>query len=121
MEMLYQYLWKFRMLGRELRTVDGEDVVILSPGVLNSDAGPDFSGARLRIGGQEWIGNVEIHVRASDWQRHGHDADLAYDNVILHLVSVSDCRIYRADGTIVPQLIASFPETFFQNVSETIR
>ena len=114
MEMLYQYLWKFRMLGRELRTVDGEDVVILSPGVLYSDAGPDFSGARLRIGGQEWVGNVEIHVRASDWQRHGHDADLAYDNVILHLVSVSDCRIYRADGTIVPQMIASFPEPFFR-------
>lgn len=114
MEMLYQYLWKFRMLGRELHTVDGEEVEILSPGVLNRDAGPDFSHARLRIAGQEWIGNVEIHVRASDWLRHGHDSDRAYDSVILHLVSVSDCRIPRPDGTLVPQVVASFPESFFR-------
>ena len=93
MEMMYQYLWRHKMLGRKILTVDGERVEIIRPGVHNRDAGPDFVNARLRIGGQEWVGNVEIHVRASDWYLHGHDGDPAYDNVVLHVVAVNDLSL----------------------------
>lgn len=114
MEKLYQYLWKHRMLGRELRLDDGTEVEIVSPGVLNTDAGPDFSNAKVRIGGMLWVGNVEIHVRASDWYRHGHDTDDAYDSVMLHVVAVGDRFVTRRDGTVIPQLTATFPEDFFR-------
>lgn len=112
MEMLYQYLWKYRLLSPDLATTDGRSVTVLNPGRHNLDAGPDFSGARLRIGGQEWAGNVEVHVRASDWFRHGHDSDPAYGNVILHVVGVNDARIPDGHGGFIPQLTATFPEQF---------
>jgi len=114
MEVMYQYLWKQRMLGKEFSTVRGDRVQILFAGTLNTDAGPDFSNARVRIGSQEWVGNVEIHVRASDWHRHGHDSDPAYGNVILHVVGVDDARIQREDGTELPQIVVTFPESFYR-------
>ncbi len=113
MEKLYQYLWMHRMLGRKLYLDDGAELEILSPGRLNCDSGPDFSNARLRIGDTEWAGNVEIHVRASDWYRHGHDRDAAYDSVALHVVAISDRCVTRKDGSEIPQLTATFPESFF--------
>lgn len=114
MEQIYQYLWKQRMMGHKISTVRGDDVEILYAGIHNTDAGPDFNGARLRIGSQEWAGNVEIHVKASDWHRHGHDNDPAYDNIILHVVAVDDTRIKRADGSEIPQSVITFPESFFR-------
>ena len=112
MEMLYQYLWKYRLLNDRLTTVDGRQVEVIYPGRLNSDAGPDFSGARLRIAGQEWCGNVEIHVKASDWFAHHHDRDAAYGNVILHVVGVNDMQIPDGLGGVIPQVVATFPDSF---------
>lgn len=89
----------------DMSTVDGERVDVLDPGLPNSDAGPDFFNAKVRIADCEWAGNVEIHVKASDWKRHGHDDDPAYSSVMLHVVEVDDCRIYRPDGRVVPQLV----------------
>ncbi len=100
------------MLGDRLETVDGHRVKVLYAGRLNRDSGPDFSGARLRIDDEEWVGNVEIHVKASDWHRHGHDNDRAYDNVIFHLVGVSDVDITDSHGRLIPQGVATFPESF---------
>lgn len=114
MELLYQYLWKQRMMGRKCLTVRGDDVEIIYAGIHNRDAGPDFLNARLRINGREWIGNVEIHVKASDWRRHGHDADPAYGNVILHVVGVDDMRVSREDGSEIPQTVVTFPESFYR-------
>lgn len=114
MEKLYQYLWKHRMLGRTLRLDDGTIVDVISPGVLNTDAGPDFSNAKVRIGDTQWAGNVEIHVRASDWYRHGHDNDAAYDSVMLHVVAIDDKQVERRDGSRIPQVVATFPEDFFR-------
>ena len=118
MEALYQYLWRHRLMGRRLSTVGGEEVRVIDPGVLNTDAGPDFFNAKVRIGSQQWAGNVEIHVKASDWYRHGHDRDPAYGNVILHVVGVSDREVFKSDGTRLPQAELTLPEGFFRTYRE---
>lgn len=106
MERLMQYVWQHRLwMPGDMQTVDGQRVEVLDPGLLNTDAGPDFFNAKVRIGSHEWAGNVEIHVRASDWVRHGHQADPAYDSIILHVVYRDDYRVHRADGSEVPQLV----------------
>ena len=105
MEKLMQYVWQQRLLPvAEMRTVDGRKVEVIDPGLLNTDAGPDFFNAKVSIGGEVWVGNVEIHYRASDWHRHKHNADPAYDSVILHVVDKDDAIVRRADGQIVPQM-----------------
>ena len=78
---------------------------MLHPGLLNTDAGPDFMNARIRIGDTLWAGNVEIHLRASDWNRHRHQQDPAYANIILHVVYEADEEIKRPDGTTIPVLL----------------
>jgi hypothetical protein len=90
-EFIY-YLWENRLLSTDLQTVDGEDVSVLSVGVRNYDSGPDFLNARVKIGNTLWVGHVEMHVNASDWFRHGHHDDKAYDNVVLHMVYHNDCE-----------------------------
>ena len=114
MERMYQFLWKSGMFGRKLRECGGGEVEVIDPGHLNPDAGPDFFNSKIRIDGVEWAGNVEIHVKASDWNRHGHQNDVAYDNIILHVVAVSDIRIRRRDGSFIPQVEMTLPEDFFR-------
>lgn len=105
MEKLMQYVWQQRLWPlAEMRTVDGRRVEVLDPGRLNTDAGPDFFNAKVRIAGATWVGNVEIHYRASDWHRHGHDSDRAYDSVILHVVDRDDAVVRRPDGQIIAQM-----------------
>lgn len=84
------YLWENRLLSKDLMTVDGETVYVISVGVRNYDSGPDFLDARIRIGKTLWVGHVEMHVNASDWFCHGHQNDDAYNNVILHVVYHND-------------------------------
>lgn len=101
------------MIQRDMCLSSGEVIEVLSPGILNLDAGPDFYNARVRIGGVEWIGNVEIHVKASDWYRHNHHEDSVYDSVILHVVAIDDRKVFRSDGSVISQLVLTFPEQFF--------
>ncbi len=99
------YLWKFKVLsGLVLKTTAGQPVSIKTLGTHNHHAGPDFFNARLRIGDQLWAGNVEMHVRSSDWYRHGHDDDPAYDNVVLHVVWKHDAEISRRSEIHIPVL-----------------
>lgn len=84
------YLWENRLLTKNLGTVDGDSVYVISVGNRNYDSGPDFLDAKIRIGKTLWVGHVEIHVNASDWFRHGHQNDEAYRNVILHVVYRND-------------------------------
>lgn len=114
MEEIFQLLWANRMLGIPFTLESGEEVRVLDPGVLNKDAGPDFFNAKIKIDGKTWAGNIEIHMKASDWYRHGHDSDPAYDNVILHVVAHSDMRILRKDDTEIPQIHVKLPENFYQ-------
>lgn len=117
MEELYHYLWKNRMMGRTLRLSSGDSVEIIDPGLYNRDSGPDFFNAKIKIGEQMWAGNVEIHVKASDWHRHGHDSDPAYDDVILHAVAIDDTIINRKNGSRIPQVVITMPEQFFRTLS----
>ncbi len=100
-----QYVWQHRLLEQTgLVTVDGRRVSVIDPGRLNTDAGPDFFNAKVRIGDNLWVGDVEVHVRASDWLRHRHDSDPAYDSVVLHVVDRDDAKICRRNGEVIPQM-----------------
>lgn len=106
MEKIMQYVWEHRLwLQSDLVTVDGRRVRVLDQGRLNTDAGPDFFNAKIAIDDHTWAGNVEIHVRASDWHRHGHDNDPAYDNVVLHVVGHDDARVCRRNGEEITQML----------------
>ena len=98
-EEFLHWLWKNRFFdaGRLCDTEAGL-IEVITPGDYNRDSGPDFFNTRLLIGGTAWAGNTEIHVNASDWYRHGHHTDHAYDNVILHLVHNDDAAVYSASG-----------------------
>jgi hypothetical protein len=100
-ETFLSFIWKYRLYTTDLRTTSGELVTVLSPGEQNSNSGPDFFNARLRIGETVWAGNVEIHLRSSDWYRHSHQSDLAYASVILHVVYEADCDIMLQDQRTV--------------------
>lgn len=115
------YVWQHRLLlQKDMVTTDGERVEVIDPGVLNRDAGPDFFNAKVRIGERMWCGNVEMHVRASDWHRHGHDGDHAYDSVVLHVVGADDCRIELPGGRVVPQMVMQCAPDFNERYREMV-
>ncbi|MGB1204971.1 MAG: DUF2851 family protein [Chitinophagales bacterium] len=99
------YLWKLRLFEQNnLTSETGEKISILSVGTENTLSGPDFFNAKIRIDDTVWAGNVEIHQKASDWLKHQHQHDKAYDNIILHLVYEADIAIKRADESVIPTL-----------------
>jgi hypothetical protein len=109
-EILLHYIWQQRLWsGFEQTTTDGLSVEIISTGQYNRNAGPDFSNAHVRIGQQDWIGNIEIHIHASDWYKHKHHTDGAYDNTILHIVCVADKDIENTRGEKIPQCALRYP------------
>lgn len=117
MEQLLHYLWKYRLYRpSDLTTTQGDTLEIIDPGLENTDAGPDFFNAKIRINGTVWAGSVEIHQKASDWLAHGHSADKAYENVILHVVETDDGTVFRQNGEAIPQLVLPIPEQVIDNM-----
>ena len=109
-EIVLHYIWEHCLwAGFAQQTTDGKTVEILSVGEHNRDAGPDYSHARVRIDGKEWIGNIEIHVCSSDWTKHRHHLDSAYDNIILHVVRTADKPVYNSRGELIPQCELNYP------------
>ncbi len=112
------FIWRYRLYdGRNLMTADGEPIEIIQTGLYNTDAGADFSNARIRIGGVLLAGNVEIHVQAKDWYTHGHDHDAAYNNVILHVVYECDGKptmLQNGEQVPVLSLKGHIPEALLQ-------
>lgn len=99
------YVWQFKKFDvLDTKTVQGEAITIVSTGQYLQLAGPDFFNAQLTIGSQKWAGNVEIHLKSSDWYIHSHEKDTAYDNVILHVVWEHDTEVFRQDNTEIPVL-----------------
>lgn len=104
-ETFLQFVWKFQLFQTSaLTTVEGDTLVVFNPGYLNSDAGPDYLEAKLLINQIEWHGNIELHVNSSDWTKHNHQLNKAFDNVILHVVWKCDVSINRTDATNIPTL-----------------
>ncbi|MGR3812290.1 DUF2851 family protein [Jiulongibacter sp. NS-SX5] len=105
-EEFLHYVWQFQKFDKKrLQTHSEETLHILKNGFLNSDSGPDFLDARLKIGQIEWEGQVEIHIKSSDWYRHQHHSDAAYQNVILHVVWEHDQDVKTTDGKVIPTLV----------------
>lgn len=104
-EDLLHYAWRLQRFNlASLQTTTGDPIEILHTGTHNTHAGPDFLNARIRIGDTLWAGNVEMHLKASDWLQHGHQEDRAYDNVILHVVLEEDTPIHHPRGERIPCL-----------------
>lgn len=116
------FIWKHKLFQSDsLFTDEGESVQILNPGRHNTNAGPDFFDARLRIGDTLWAGNIEIHQRASDWNKHGHQNDPVYRNTILHVVSVSDIQVFNDLGSCVPVVVIRWPKWIEDNYEMLIK
>ncbi len=108
-----QYAWNYRLFDSEnLMSSQGNCLELVDTGRLNRDSGPDFFESRVQIDNLLWVGNVEMHLKASDWYRHNHDKDLAYDNVILHVVLENDRDIVLSDGRLLPCLELKIPDQF---------
>ena len=104
-EDLLHFVWMYRKYPiNKLETNSGESIIVESTGVHNHLSGPDFFNAKVELNGQLWAGNIEIHVKSSDWYAHNHQEDRNYDNVILHVVWDDDVSVFRKDGTQIPTL-----------------
>jgi len=119
MEKLLHYVWKHKILPlKALLTTDGREIEIIDPGTYNTNQGPDFFNAKVKIGGTLWAGNIELHLKSSDWFKHGHDSDPSYNNTILHIAQVVDCEVTTQEGTHPPQLQLEIPPHLYQNYQE---
>ncbi len=104
-EFFLHFIWQYQFFDKQaLKTTNGDKITILNPGHHNTDQGPDFSHARILMDDMEWHGNVEIHLKASDWFLHKHQKDKNYDTIILHIVWDNDREINREDKSVIPVL-----------------
>jgi hypothetical protein len=103
-EDLLHYIWRFQRFMGTLTTVEGKSLEIKYTGIYNTNAGPDFLEAKVCIGSTLWAGNIELHLRSSDWYQHKHHLDNAYDNIILHVVYEHDKDILDKNGNEVETL-----------------
>lgn len=114
-----RYFWQYRLwAASSMFTIDGEELEIIDTGSLNCDSGPDFFNAKVRVGNTLWAGNVELHCKASDWCRHGHDADKTYDSVVLHVVAESDCVVRRSSGEVIPQVVMNIQDSVLARIEQ---
>ena len=122
MEALLHYCWKHKLFPLAiLTTTDNRVVEVIDPGLHNRHAGPDFFNAKVKIDGTLWVGNVEIHDKASDWFAHGHDHDPAYDNVVLHVCGKIDAVARTSSGLVPPQMQLSVPQHVAEHYEELLR
>jgi hypothetical protein len=120
-EEFLHFLWENRLfLTENLKTVSGEKVEVLNTGRRNMNSGPDFFNAKIIIDGTMWAGNIEIHKKASDWDKHNHTTNKAYENVILHAVESADKQIFRENNTEIATLELNWPEQFTRNYQKLL-
>ena len=121
MEQLIHYIWKHKLFPLTgLKTTDGQEVEVIDTGLHNHNAGPDFFNAKVKIGGTLWVGNVEIHDRASDWFLHRHDRDPNYNNVILHVAESIDVDVKTRRGDYPPQMRLQVPTAVREHYEELL-
>ena len=116
-----QFIWEHQLMNPDnLFTIHGEPVIILEPGQRNYDSGPDFFNAKVKIGDTVWAGNVEIHRHSSDWNRHQHQGNEAYDSIILHAVNHFDQPVFRENGEEIPTIVMDYPLHLAENYRQLL-
>jgi len=114
-EEFLHYLWKYSLYdAASLLDSDGKRITVIHPGEYNRDSGPDFFNSRLLIGGTVWAGNVEIHIRSSHFNLHGHQTDPAFNNVILHIVAENDRTIFNERGEEILTSEIKFDQALYE-------
>lgn len=120
-EEFLQFIWEHGLFTKnDLKTTDGRTVEIITTGQPNSDSGPDFFNARVRIGETTWAGNIEVHQKSSQWYRHRHNTDAAYDNVILHVVELNDSPVLIKSQAL-PTLKIIYPVEILENYEQLLK
>jgi hypothetical protein len=120
-EEFLHYLWKYQLYDTDnLCDKDGNRIEVLNPGEYNRDSGPDFFNAMVNIGGTIWAGNVEIHLRSSNFETHGHHRDKAFDNVILHVVGENDKMVFNSSGEEILTVRLTFDASLYERYLELI-
>ncbi len=120
-EFFLHYIWKNKLFDKDLKDVNNNAVTVLSTGIQNTDAGPDFFNAKIKIADTVWAGNIEIHKKASDWYKHKHHEDKAYNNVILHIVAENDRETRTQDNKIIPNLVLPFDSELYAHYLSLIK
>lgn len=120
-EQLLHYIWKYKLYTNQtFISSDGDEIEILNTGMLNSNAGPDFFNSKIKVGNKTWAGNIEIHKSSSDWKKHKHHTDPAYNSIILHVVERIDCDIYTQDERKIPQITIEIPSNVASNYTQLL-
>lgn len=116
MEQILHYVWKHKLFQKDLQTTDGTPIEVLDVGLLNTDEGPDFFNAKIKIGEKMWVGNVEIHCSSDDWFRHGHEKNKSYNSVILHIVEHATREVQDQSQRTIPQCQITYPKHIKENI-----
>jgi hypothetical protein len=120
-EEFLHYLWKYGLFNQdELFDRDGNKIIVIHPGEYNRDSGPDFFNARILTTGTTWAGNVEIHIRSSHFENHGHHKDPAFNNVILHIVAENDKRVFNTKGEEVITAEIVFDPSLYEKYTSLV-
>lgn len=121
-ESLLHYVWKYKLYATHgLKTIDGKEIEIIDPGIHNTDAGPDFFNAKIKIDDKVWAGNVEIHRSSDEWEKHHHHTDKAYNSVILHVAENVNKAVVNEKGQPVPQMLLHVPEKVQQSADYLLK
>ena len=115
MEEILHYIWKFRLFQKDLVTTDGQPIEVIDVGLPNTNEGPDFFNAKIKIGDKVWAGNIEIHRRSYEWVKHNHHTNKSYNSVILHIVEKANCEVFNEQGQSVLQCEIVCPDKVKEN------
>ena len=118
------FVWKYKRFDfKNLKTTEGDPVKVLQPGQHNHDSGPDFFQSKIKIGETLWVGNTEIHINSSDWNKHQHQHDTAYNNVVLHVVHEHDTDIRNQDELKIPtvELKGRIPQEIIRDYEQIVQ
>lgn len=116
MEQLLHYVWKHRLFQKDLETTEGIPIEILDVGLHNTDEGPDFFNAKVKVGDRVWVGNIEIHRSSDEWYKHGHEQNKGYNSVILHVVEFATAEVYNQARLAIPQCEIKYPKHIKDNI-----
>lgn len=115
MEDILHYVWKYRLFLKDLKTTCGQSIEVIDTGLPNTNEGPDFFNAKIKIGDKVWAGNIEIHTKSDDWVKHKHHINKAYNSVILHIVEKANCEVFNEQGQPILQCEISYPPHIKEN------